>query len=251
MKMQVSGLTRAVKRASALFESRKSDDEEEEEACYSTTTSSSSIGNDSDADATSSETENEENEAHSSYNGPLDMMDSLEEVLPIRRAISKFYNGKSKSFTSLADSSMEDIVKPENGYTRRRRNLMAFHHGWDKNRNFPLRSNSVSGGICKRTISSSRSTLALAFALNYDSCSSCTSEGSTSSSNSRSPSPCLPPLHPRIRVSGASAGPSSPFHQSLSSSWRSFSFADLQHCATAATIKLPASQLGNEAANPL
>ncbi|KAE9603669.1 hypothetical protein Lalb_Chr11g0063351 [Lupinus albus] len=236
MRMEVSGLTRAVKHASALFESRKGD--EEEEACYSTTTSSS-IGNDSDADASSSETENEQNESHSSYNGSLDMMDSIEEVLPIRRAISKFYNGKSKSFTSLADASMKDIVKAENGYTRRRRNLMAFHHGWGKNQNMTLRSNSVSGGICKRSISSSRSTLALGFALSYDSCSSCTSEGFTS----RSPSLCLPPLHPRIRVSGASAGPSSPYKQSLSSSWQSFSFADLQHCATAATIKLPASQL--------
>ncbi|CAL0305751.1 unnamed protein product [Lupinus luteus] len=247
MRMEVSGFTRAVKRASALFESRKG----EEEECYSTTTSSSSIGNDSDADSSSSERDNEENEAHSEYNGPLDMMDSIEEVLPIRRAISKFYNGKSKSFTSLAEASIKDIVKPENGYTRRRRNLMAFHRGWDKNRNIPLRSNIVSGGISKRSISSSRSTLALAFALNYDSCSSCTSEGSTSSSNSGSPSLCLPPLHPSIRVSGAIAGPSSPFQQSLSSSWRSFSFADLQHCATAATMKLPASQLGNEAANPL
>ncbi|OIV96432.1 hypothetical protein TanjilG_09859 [Lupinus angustifolius] len=224
------------------------------------TTTSSSIGNDSDAGVSSSETESAENEAHSPYNGPLHMMDSLQQVLPIRRAISKFYSGKSKSFTSLADASsslsIKNMVKPENAYTRRRRNLMAFHHGWGKNQNsnFHLRRNSINGGISKRTISSSRSTLALAFALNYDTCSSSssfTSEDSNSASNLRSVSPHLPPFHPRIRVSSASVGPSSPLQQNnfSSSSWRSFSFADLHHCATTtATMKLPASALGNEAA---
>lgn len=55
-----------------------------------------------------------------------------------RRGISSFYNGKSKSFTSLADAwpstsssnsssnSIQDIAKPENAYTRKRKNLGAF-----------------------------------------------------------------------------------------------------------------------------
>jgi len=107
-----------------------------------------------------------------------------------RRGVSKFYDGKSKSFMSLADAvssqSAKDIAKPENAYTRRRRNLMALNHIWEKNTNFLLRSNN--GGISKRTISSNRSDVALAFAMNYDS-SSCSSEESTSSSNSRSTTP--------------------------------------------------------------
>lgn len=121
------------------------------------------------------------------------MIDGLSGVMDVR-GISKFYDGKSKSFTSLADAgstpSVKDIAKPENAYTRRRRNLM-----WEKSRNYPLRSNN--GGISKRTtISSSRSTVTLAFAINYDSNSSCASEDSFSSSNPRSPPP-LPPLHPQ------------------------------------------------------
>jgi hypothetical protein len=108
-----------------------------------------------------------------------------------RRGISKFYDGKSKSFMSLADAasfpSVKDIAKPENAYARRRRNLMAFNHVWDKNRNFLLRSNG--GGVSKRTISLNRSAVALAFATNYDSSSSCTSEESTSSLSSWSPPP--------------------------------------------------------------
>lgn len=144
-----------------------------------------------------------------------------------RRGISKFYDGKSKSFTSLADAgstpSVKDIAKPENAYTRRRRNLM-----WEKSRNYPLRSNN--GGISKRTtISSSRSTVTLAFAINYDSNSSCASEDSFSSSNPRSPPP-LPPLHP------PSTAPSSPMQHNFSSR-RFFCLVDIQNCSTATTIK--------------
>ena len=122
-----------------------------------------------------------------------------------RRGISNFYNGKSKSFTTLADAvsspSVKDIAKPENAYTRRRRNLMALNHVLDKNnRNYPLRSSG--GGICKRSISLSRSSLALAVAMNNsDSSSSITSDDSGSSSNSIPPPSPLPPLHPRNRVS--------------------------------------------------
>ncbi|XP_061374862.1 protein OXIDATIVE STRESS 3 LIKE 1 [Gastrolobium bilobum] len=231
--------------------------EDEDEPCSSSTTSSSSsIGKDSDVSSETESGENEnENEAQSAfkYNGSLDMMDSLQQVLPIRRGISTFYNGKSKSFTSLADAatspSVKDIAKPENAYSRRRRNMMAFNHVWEKNRNLPLTLRSNGGGISKRTISSSRSAVALAFAINYDSSSSCTSDDSTSSSNPRSP-PHLPPLHPRNRlVSSATASPSSPLHQNFSP-WRTISLADLQNCATLATIKMmPNTTVGNEAAH--
>lgn len=157
-----------------------------------------------------------------------------------RRSISNFYSGKSKSFTSLADvvttPSVKDIVKPENAYTRRRRNLLAFNHGWDKNKNFPLRSNS--GGISKRTMSLSRSALALAVALsNSDSSSSFTSDDSaTSTSYSSAPSSPLPPRHPGNRVSSLA----SPLQRNF------FSLADLHHCAIAATMKMPSSSIENE-----
>jgi len=163
-----------------------------------------------------------------------------------RRSISKFYNGKSKSFTTLADAasspSVKDIAKPENAYTRKRRNLMALNNVLDRNKSYPLRFSG--GGICKRSISLSKSTLALAVAMNNsDSSSSITSEDSGSSSNSI-PSPSssslslLPPLHPRNKL------------QNLSS-WRSFSVADLQqHCAIAATMKISSTSIGNETAHP-
>lgn len=175
---------RTEEKISALLES-----EDEDDQCSSSTTSS--IGKDSDVSECRDIDDDNEAESTYNYDEPLNMMDSLQQFLPIRRGISKFYDGKSKSFMSLADAvsspSAKDIAKPENAYTRRRRNLMALNHIWEKNKNFLLRSNN--GGISKRTISSNRSVVALAFALNYDSSTSCSSEESTSSSNSSSTTP--------------------------------------------------------------
>ncbi|GAV80709.1 hypothetical protein CFOL_v3_24169 [Cephalotus follicularis] len=203
-------------------------EEEEEEECASTTTSSSSIGrNSDDDDVERSGSDGEGNEVQSSYKRPLETMEALEEVLPIRRGISKFYCGKSKSFASLTDASsstsIKDVGKPENAYTRRRRNLLAFNHVWDKNRNFPHRSS----GISKRPLSASRSTLALAVAVSSSESISNTSEDSNSSSHSRSP-PTLPPLHPRSSYNNIP--PSSSPRRNVCA-WRSFSVVDLQQCA--------------------
>lgn len=183
--------------------------------------SSSSIGRNSDSSGRSSDGDDSgETEVQSSYKGPLDTMDALEDVLPIKRGISNFYRGKSKSFTSLADassSSIKDIAKPENAYTRKRKNLMAHSQFWDKNLNSSVRRSDSGGGISKR--------LALSAGGNNNN----NGEGSSNSnSNSNSPSPphCLPPLHPRSKISPTS-GSSMPPAQTFSS-MRSFSLSDLQ-----------------------
>ncbi|XP_047973549.1 protein OXIDATIVE STRESS 3 LIKE 2-like [Salvia hispanica] len=157
--------------------------------------SSSSIGKNSDLSENSLEKSGDGEEVQSSYKGPLDAMEALEEVLPIRRGISRFYNGKSKSFASLGDaSSIKEVAKPENAYTRKRRNLLA------TNLPSPLRGNG--GAISKRvtTSATARTSLALAVAMSN-------SESEFSSS--------------------------SPRKKDLST-WRSFSLADLQHCAAVA-----------------
>lgn len=64
-------------------------------------------------------------------------LDALEESLPIRRGISKFYNGKSRSFTFLRDAitpsgSARDIAKADNAYSRKRKNLLAYSIMYDK-----------------------------------------------------------------------------------------------------------------------
>ncbi|XVE53988.1 hypothetical protein DITRI_Ditri03aG0046800 [Diplodiscus trichospermus] len=189
--------------------------------------SSSSIGRISDVSGESSSDGEDSTEAElqSELKGPLDTMDALEEVLPMRRGISKFYNGKSKSFTSLADAaaiaSIEDFAKPENPYNRKRKNLLAHSSLLDKNRNHPLRNSESE--ISKRLADSNRSMVALGT----------TVSSSDFNSISSSPSSCLPPLHPQCKKS-TTIRSSSPTTRT-NPPCRSFSLSDLQFVAAATT----------------
>ncbi|KAG2717958.1 hypothetical protein I3760_03G198600 [Carya illinoinensis] len=193
--------------------------------------SSSSIGRNTESSSNGGDESEGESEVQSSYKGPLDTMDALAEVLPIKRGISNFYSGKSKSFTSLADVSsaisIKDLEKAENPYTRKRKNLLARSNFWDKNHNNPLKNNG--SGISKRVTHSSRSTFPMGVTMT-----GCGSNVKSEDSNtfSTSPSFCLPPLHPHGKKSPCSS--SSPPSPRRNSPWRSFSLSDLQ-CVAEAT----------------
>ncbi|GMH11819.1 hypothetical protein Nepgr_013660 [Nepenthes gracilis] len=196
-----------------------------------TSSSSSSIGRNSD-DASGKSSDGDDGELgenevqsslkESSFNSAID---ALEEALPIRRGISRFYGGKSKSFASLIDasasSSIKDIGKPENAYSRKRKNLLAHTLFWDKKPGSLLRSHW--GGISKRPTSSSRSKLGLALATSTSS-DSINGESSDSDSNWKIFRPPPSQLSP----------PMSPLLQRTSSPWRSVSLVDLQQCSGAA-----------------
>ncbi|XXG51413.1 hypothetical protein AAC387_Pa02g5189 [Persea americana] len=188
---------------------------------------SSSIGRNSDCSSSSRSDSEEESEVQSSYKGPgpLDTMDSLEDSLPIsislRRGISKFYRGKSKSFTSLADvvaSSAEDLGKPDNPYNRKRKNLLACSGIRDRNHNHSLRNRS-SGSIPKRPSNSNRSTFSVALIVSGP-------ESNTSEEHESR----LPPLPPHGKSSLNTPIPQCSF------SSRSFSLADLQEAGTTSSI---------------
>lgn len=121
--------------------------------------------------------------------------------LSFRRGISNFYAGKSKSFTSLShaasSSSLNDIVKPENAYTRKRKNLLAHNNFFSKNHN-----QNSGGGLYKRP-TNSRSSLALA------------------ATQERFPLPS------QARRSGVESS-SPPTPKQKFCGWRSFSLFDLQ-----------------------
>ncbi|XP_051131359.1 protein OXIDATIVE STRESS 3-like [Andrographis paniculata] len=53
--------------------------------------------------------------------GPLYELSQLTDHLPIKRGLSKFYNGKSQSFASMADveSCAKDLAKKGNCYNRK------------------------------------------------------------------------------------------------------------------------------------
>lgn len=198
----------------------------------SSSSSTSSIGKNSDVSGESIVKSGESEEVQSPFKGPLDAMEALEEVLPMRRGISRFYNGKSKSYASLGDTSsmsnIKDITKPENAYMKRRRNLLACTLAWDKNRSSPLRSNG--GGISKRITTHSNGRVgALAFALSMSNNNNDINGNvvSTPTLSSR-----LNPFLEDTPFKGSTfSDTSSPRFRTLSA-WRSFSFADLQQPGT-------------------
>ncbi|XP_042505152.1 uncharacterized protein LOC122081863 [Macadamia integrifolia] len=56
-----------------------------------------------------------------SCNGPLYEMSSLMQQLPFKKGLSKYFQGKSQSFTSLTNvRSLEDLAKPENPYKNKK-----------------------------------------------------------------------------------------------------------------------------------
>nr|CAB3468904.1 unnamed protein product [Digitaria exilis] len=57
--------------------------------------------------------------------GALASMDALDDALPVKRGLSNFFSGKSRSFANLQDaatavSSARDLAKPENPFNKRR-----------------------------------------------------------------------------------------------------------------------------------
>ncbi|CAM6126523.1 unnamed protein product [Calypogeia fissa] len=93
--------------------------------------------------------------------GPLHHMSELEASLPIKRGLSRFWNGKAKSFSSLADvSSIEELAKPDNPYAKRRRTTFGERH-----KSFPPLSRASTAGISKRPTSNSGSRGGLAMAV--------------------------------------------------------------------------------------
>ncbi|XP_043694828.1 uncharacterized protein LOC122645588 [Telopea speciosissima] len=62
-----------------------------------------------------------------SNNGPLYEMSSLMQQLPFKRGLSKYFQGKSQSFTSLSNvRSLEDLAKPENPYNKKLKSCKSY-----------------------------------------------------------------------------------------------------------------------------
>ncbi|PRQ27414.1 hypothetical protein RchiOBHm_Chr6g0305061 [Rosa chinensis] len=111
-----------------------------EQADSFSSSSSSSIGapDDSDEENASKEgsgdvTDSEEVQSKFNRRGgltSLGSMGSLEDSLPIKRGLSNYFSGKSKSFASLSDvvttaTTVKEVEKRENPFNKRRRVLIA------------------------------------------------------------------------------------------------------------------------------
>ncbi|XP_004507995.1 uncharacterized protein [Cicer arietinum] len=202
------------------------EDDSDSDSCRS---SSSSLGNNSDSseDDSSDREDSGEVEVQSSFKSPLDTINDLEEDLPVKKGISKFYIGKSKSFTSLADaagaSSMQEIVKAEDPYAKKRKNLLARNILIGRSHSY---ADNVGAILSKRSSNIGRRTSCLNLRCSTES----TDEEKSSISRSISP-PCpLPPLHPQ-HVNRSTAHASIPRPPAQNPPLRSYSWSDLHSVA--------------------
>jgi hypothetical protein len=134
-----------------------------------------------------------------------------------RRGISKFYCRNSNSFTTLADAiskstSAKDLSKPENAYTRKRKNLLSLNFISKKSYN----------NQC--SVSKKPSSNLSVKVMNSDTSSS--GSNSSSSEEDQRQKDLLPPLHPHARSANVIISDDS--NEVMSAPMKSFSMADLQ-----------------------
>ncbi|EHA8590482.1 hypothetical protein COCNU_scaffold019319G000020 [Cocos nucifera] len=98
--------------------------------------------------------------------GPLDELSSLMAQLPIKRGLSKYYEGKSQSYSSLSDvRCLADLPKKETPYRRKMKSCKSYAGGLDgspESNHVPGNSsktisNKASGGSCASSIARSSS----------------------------------------------------------------------------------------------
>ncbi|KAG6489964.1 uncharacterized protein LOC122003851 [Zingiber officinale] len=71
-------------------------------------------------------------DANMSKTGPLYELSTLMEQLPIKRGLSKYYQGKSQSYTSLSVvRGIEDLPKKESSYKRKMAKASESYKGVD------------------------------------------------------------------------------------------------------------------------
>ncbi|KAF6141716.1 hypothetical protein GIB67_027894 [Kingdonia uniflora] len=94
---------------------------------FSTTASSSFDGSSTSLTPSSSLDLVEDASSYSSSNGPLYELSELMAHLPIKRGLSKHFEGKSQSFTSLCNvRCIEDLAKKENPYTKKMKSCRSY-----------------------------------------------------------------------------------------------------------------------------
>ncbi|WVZ82064.1 hypothetical protein U9M48_029371 [Paspalum notatum var. saurae] len=105
------------------------------------------------------EMEESDGEVQSSYRGPFDTMDSLQDALPNnRKGAFKFYNGKSNYVADVAGGvqSAKDTANPGNPSPKKRKGFLSFSFSWSKSRSKGSSSRhdaSNSSKNCRKTLS--------------------------------------------------------------------------------------------------
>ncbi|CAD5190177.1 unnamed protein product [Musa acuminata subsp. malaccensis] len=116
-------------------------DEDDGESFSSVPGSSTSSSSDDMDDTASSASPTTEEEQHG--DGPLYEMASLVAQLPFKRGLSKYYQGKSKTFTSLSSvRCLEDLAKPERPQRKKMKPCKSYGWGLDSQRSLSPKESS-------------------------------------------------------------------------------------------------------------
>ncbi|OMO70951.1 hypothetical protein CCACVL1_18555 [Corchorus capsularis] len=124
-----------------------------------TTTSQGSTSSSSDLVDDASSSSNSSINSNNN-NGPLFQLSELMAQLPIKRGLSKYFEGKSQSFTTLSSvKSLEDLVKketPYNNYSSRKRmkSCKSYGGGLDGHRLYTLPRATISKKVTRNSIPS-------------------------------------------------------------------------------------------------
>lgn len=109
---------------------------EEDDHLSSSSSSSSSIGDDSSTSSsfdTTDDASSDSSPPHDSSNSSYYDLSDLMAQLPIKRGLSKFYQGKSQSYISDLSrlTSIEDLAKKESPYRRKMKACKSYGGGLD------------------------------------------------------------------------------------------------------------------------
>ncbi|KAI4307719.1 hypothetical protein L6164_030876 [Bauhinia variegata] len=124
---------------------------------FSSSTSSSTSGISSGSSLESDSFEEVTSPCSSSSSAdPLSDMSSLFLQLPIKRGLSRHYQGKSQSFTSWANvRSVEDLAKPENPLNKRLKSCRSYGGGLGDTQKVKSSPNALSRPMSKKGLYSS------------------------------------------------------------------------------------------------
>ncbi|XP_058749085.1 protein OXIDATIVE STRESS 3-like [Vicia villosa] len=101
-------------------------DDDNIDGSFFSSSSDSDLSNDNSS-LELSESDSFEDVTSPTSSSSLNDMSSLFQQLPIKRGLSKFYQGKSQSFTSLKNvQSLEDLVKPESPYNKKLKSCKSY-----------------------------------------------------------------------------------------------------------------------------
>ncbi|XWS16278.1 hypothetical protein CRYUN_Cryun34aG0071500 [Craigia yunnanensis] len=118
---------------------------------YSRTSQASTSSSDLVDDASSSTS----NSSSTNCNGPLYELSELMAQLPIKRGLSKFFQGKSQSFTSLSSViRIDELAKKETPYRKKMKAYKSYEGGLDTHKLYTLPRATISKKVSRNSMSS-------------------------------------------------------------------------------------------------